>query len=274
MISQDMGVDRDGLVNQALFAFARQHGYLQPSAPRGTAEMAAFHVPQGAPTVAPPQIVPQQIAPQQVAPPQIVPPQIVPPLVFNQPSARAVPTGAVAAVPEGAPSLTPSAVDPVLFEDPLPPLSSPLPRMATHASVPIAFNPAALPSEPPPQLEVVAPALDLGAPAPEPEPEPVPEPAADAAAGTLVLYAEGREVDRVMGPRFLIGRGKHCDLIINSGKVSREHAAIIREGDIYFIEDLGSSNGTWFDKKRISRRQIDNGDEYFVCSEKITCRFE
>ncbi len=89
----------------------------------------------------------------------------------------------------------------------------------------------------------------------------------------LVLLADGRELDRVVKERFLIGRGKHCDLIINSGKVSREHAAITREGNIWFIEDLGSSNGTWFDKRRISRRQIQEGDEYFICSEKISCTF-
>jgi hypothetical protein len=103
--------------------------------------------------------------------------------------------------------------------------------------------------------------------------EGTPEPAR-AAGPMLVLYAEGREVERVAGPRFLIGRGKHCDLIINSGKVSREHAAIVRDGDGYFIEDLGSSNGTWFEKKRITRRRIEDGDEYFVCSEKLTCRLE
>ena len=40
------------------------------------------------------------------------------------------------------------------------------------------------------------------------------------------------------------------------------------------MEDLGSSNGTWFDKKRITRRKVEDGDEYFVCSEKITCRLE
>jgi pSer/pThr/pTyr-binding forkhead associated (FHA) protein len=92
-------------------------------------------------------------------------------------------------------------------------------------------------------------------------------------ARTLVILADGRELDRVIKDRFLIGRGKHCDLIINSGKVSREHAAITREGGNYFIEDLGSSNGTWFDKRRISRRQIQDGDEYFICSEKLSCVF-
>ena len=90
---------------------------------------------------------------------------------------------------------------------------------------------------------------------------------------TLVLLSDGRELDRVIKDRFLIGRGKHCDLIINSGKVSREHAAITREGSVWWIEDLGSSNGTWFDKRRISRRQIQDGDEYYICAEKLSCVF-
>jgi hypothetical protein len=89
----------------------------------------------------------------------------------------------------------------------------------------------------------------------------------------LVLVADGRELERVQKDRFIIGRGKHCDLIINSGKVSREHAAIVRSGNDWFIEDLGSSNGTWFDKRRISRRQIQDGDEYYICAEKVSCVF-
>lgn len=97
----------------------------------------------------------------------------------------------------------------------------------------------------------------------------------DAAGGpSLVLLADdGSELDRVRKDRFVIGRGKHCDLVINSGKVSREHAAIVREGNAWFIEDLGSSNGTWFDARRITRRQIQDGDEYFVCAEKLRCAF-
>ncbi|HWE23001.1 MAG TPA: FHA domain-containing protein [Myxococcales bacterium] len=97
---------------------------------------------------------------------------------------------------------------------------------------------------------------------------------AEATDKVLVLYAGGRELDRVTKDRFLIGRGKHCDLIISSGKVSREHAAIVRSGAEYFIEDLGSSNGTWYDKRRINRRQIQHGDEYYICSEKLSCAFQ
>src|SRR5205823_5610702 len=60
----------------------------------------------------------------------------------------------------------------------------------------------------------------------------------------------------------------------HAGKVSREHAAIVRDGTEYFIEDLGSSNGTWYDKRRINRQKIQDGDEYYICSEKLSCVFQ
>ncbi len=88
---------------------------------------------------------------------------------------------------------------------------------------------------------------------------------------TLYLMIENGALEKVSKDRFVIGRGKHCDLVIESGKVSREHAAVVREGNDYFIEDLGSSNGTWYQQARIQRRQIVDGDEYYVCAEKIRC---
>ena len=101
--------------------------------------------------------------------------------------------------------------------------------------------------------------------------ETAPPPLAGPAGPTLFLVGDGGELGRVGKDRFVIGRGKHCDLVIDSSKVSREHAAIVREGDAWLIEDLGSSNGTWYQRARIQRRRIQDGDEYFICSERVRC---
>jgi hypothetical protein len=101
-----------------------------------------------------------------------------------------------------------------------------------------------------------------------------PEEGGDAApeegtASALWLTQRGHEPVRVNKLRFLIGRSKECDLIIDNPKVSREHAAVVREGDDYVLQDLGSGAGTWFKMQRITHRKIEDGDEYVVCSERL-----
>ncbi len=88
--------------------------------------------------------------------------------------------------------------------------------------------------------------------------------------GLLVVREDGTPLE-VSKDRFVIGRGRHCDLVIDSSKVSREHAAIVREADGWFIEDLGSSNGTWHQRERVTRKRIGDGDEFFICAEKLRC---
>ncbi|MFY2563424.1 FHA domain-containing protein [Corallococcus terminator] len=84
-----------------------------------------------------------------------------------------------------------------------------------------------------------------------------------------VKLDEGEPV-LVARERFIIGRGPSADLMVKSARVSREHAVILRDGDDVFIEDLKSSNGTWFDNTRISRRQVADGEEYLLGGIRIT----
>jgi hypothetical protein len=103
----------------------------------------------------------------------------------------------------------------------------------------------------------------------EPQPPPIPE--GPPRPRTLVLLRDDGSEIAVASERFVVGRGKHCDLVIESPKVSREHAAVVRDADGWSIEDLGSANGTWHRRVRIDRRRIEDGDEFFVCAERIRC---
>jgi hypothetical protein len=189
-MAAEMGSDRDGLVNQALFAFARRNGYLVPGA----------------------------IGAAQQAQDALLEPGTLDGRVAKRPRRSGLAAARLDQEPRG---------------------------QDTRGRAPAARRPG------------------------DGEPG-----ATDTGKGkTLVLLADGREIDRIVKSRFVIGRGKHCDLVIQSGKVSREHAAILREGDVWFIEDLGSSNGTWCNQRRITRRQIREGDEYFISAERLSCVF-
>jgi pSer/pThr/pTyr-binding forkhead associated (FHA) protein len=96
-------------------------------------------------------------------------------------------------------------------------------------------------------------------------------PEAAARRGLLWLRREDGSVVEVSGDRFVVGRGAHCDLIIDSAKISREHAAFVRDAEGWWIEDLGSSNGTWYRGERVKRRRVVHGDEFFLCAEKFRC---
>jgi hypothetical protein len=57
-----------------------------------------------------------------------------------------------------------------------------------------------------------------------------------------------------------LGRGEECDIVLPERQISRQHLRIFRDGDAYYAEDLGSSNGTWVNNEplRESRRLYDN----------------
>jgi pSer/pThr/pTyr-binding forkhead associated (FHA) protein len=50
----------------------------------------------------------------------------------------------------------------------------------------------------------------------------------------------------------VIGRSSYCSLTLEHASVSRMHATLRMNGEHVEVEDLGSSNGTWVNGKRIS----------------------
>lgn len=59
-----------------------------------------------------------------------------------------------------------------------------------------------------------------------------------------------------------IGRSDDCDLVLTQGQPSRRHAQITIEGGAVFVEDLGSTNGTFINGSRIASKQpLHQGDE-------------
>lgn len=160
-----------------------------------------------------------------------------PPAPPPAPPARArVPEMAMAAAP--APEAAPPVPPPAAEERPQP-TAEPVPAAG------VAVEPAAAPDEEPATEMTAARERDSGR--------------FDLAANIqprLVVeespaLAPGREIDLTGG--ITIGRSGAAGLSIADQFVSHMHARILRRGAYYFVEDLGSTNGTFLNERRIER---------------------
>ncbi len=55
---------------------------------------------------------------------------------------------------------------------------------------------------------------------------------------------------------FCIGRGSECNLTLRSKWISRRHAQIHLSGDILWLRDLGSTNGTLLNQKQVKETEV------------------
>jgi hypothetical protein len=82
------------------------------------------------------------------------------------------------------------------------------------------------------------------------------------AADVWALAIPGKEAPFPLADTNSIGRADTCDLTLNDGKASRQHARIEHRPDGYWITDLGSSNGVFVNEERISAPiQLVPGDQ-------------
>ncbi|MGE3316505.1 MAG: FHA domain-containing protein, partial [Planctomycetaceae bacterium] len=72
---------------------------------------------------------------------------------------------------------------------------------------------------------------------------------------TLMLLQGGEAIPYELNrDETILGRHPDCTIQLASDMVSRKHAQVTRVGDAYFVEDLGSGNGTYLNGKRIEGR--------------------
>jgi hypothetical protein len=67
-----------------------------------------------------------------------------------------------------------------------------------------------------------------------------------------------------------VGRSPDCDVFLDDVTVSRRHAQVLRRDGQFVIEDKGSLNGTFLNRRRIESGQLEDGDEVQIGKYKLT----
>ena len=260
-MARELECSVDYLVNEAMKQYARQrsHGVARTPYPAQridpASQGAALPQASAAPAGAPPPALGRAPAPAPLPPPpggRVLPPPgrplpsmpLPPP---HRPSAVPVPPPAVARAPSGMPPLPPMSATP----PPVPGASrAPAPTGALRSMPP-------LPSSPGAASRAAADGGSNGQVAP----------AAQTATLTLIYNGERFAVTK---DKFAIGRGKQSsDLTLKDPNVSRQHALVEFQNGVYFMVDMGSTNGVTFNGQRITRRPIAEGDVFRICDHDL-----
>jgi hypothetical protein len=110
-------------------------------------------------------------------------------------------------------------------------------------------------SEPKPAATMVYRPREPVAPEAEAPPEVVRE--------EVTLTVEGRAYP-VTSRRVVLGRSRECDIRVPDANVSRRHAELLQEDATYWVVDLGSTNGTEVNGRRVERAKLDDGDRITI----------
>ena len=91
--------------------------------------------------------------------------------------------------------------------------------------------------------------------------------------GALVIRSGGGRVGQsfpLNAERMTIGRSPEAGVFLDDVTVSREHATLVRRGGDWFLDDSGSLNGTYVNRRRIDSHKLEDGDELQIGKYKLT----
>jgi hypothetical protein len=67
-----------------------------------------------------------------------------------------------------------------------------------------------------------------------------------------------------------LGRSSSCQLVFDDDTVSRRHAALVFKHGAWHVVDLGSSNGTYVNGRRVIEAEVRPGDELALGGARLT----
>jgi hypothetical protein len=89
----------------------------------------------------------------------------------------------------------------------------------------------------------------------------------------LVVRSGGGRAGEVFTPagaRTRIGRSPDCEIFLDDVTVSRNHAVLVERDGAFVVEDQGSLNGTFVNRRRIDSVALENGDELQIGKYRLT----
>src|SRR5579863_9861503 len=75
---------------------------------------------------------------------------------------------------------------------------------------------------------------------------------------------QGGEFPIAADKQIVVGRSSDLDMVLVEDMVSRKHARIAMQGEQIWIEDLGSTNGTFVNGEKIKRARLKEGDRVLI----------
>jgi transcription initiation factor TFIIIB Brf1 subunit/transcription initiation factor TFIIB len=72
------------------------------------------------------------------------------------------------------------------------------------------------------------------------------------------------------GERTSIGRSPDCGIFLDDVTVSRKHAVLVQQEGHWLVEDQGSLNGTFVNRKRVETAELRDGDELQIGKYRLT----
>jgi hypothetical protein len=78
------------------------------------------------------------------------------------------------------------------------------------------------------------------------------------------------EIFRPQADQTTIGRSPDCGIFLDDVTVSRRHAVLLDRDGEFFIEDQGSLNGTFLNRRRIESSRLEDGDEVQIGKYRLT----